>query len=89
METDTAIWAGCAFKDVIGILYLFHPVDTLTLELQVNNQKPTPITEKHPVDGVLKIDRTIQEEYADYTVHFFNVKRGKLGDHKIKIILEG
>lgn len=92
IENETSIspiWAGSPFKDFDEVLKLFHPVDTFTLELQVNDQKPTSIIEKHPVDGVLVLDETLKTEYADSIVKFFTAKRTKRGDHKIKIILEG
>ena len=92
IENETSIspiWAGSPFKDFAEVLKLFHPVDTFTLELQVNDQKPTPIIEKHPVDGVLVLDKALKTEYADSIVKFFTAKRTKRGDHKIKIILEG
>lgn len=92
IENETSIspiWAGSPFKDFDEVLKLFHPVDTFTLELQVNDQKPTPIIEKHPVDGVLVLDETLKTEYADSIVKFFTAKCTKRGDHKIKIILEG
>ena len=93
IETGTklwgGLWAGCPFKDFDGVLKVFHPVDTFTLELQVNDQKPTPIIEKHPVDGFLVLDKTLKAEYADSIVKFFTAKRTKRGDYKIKIILEG
>ena len=92
IENETSIspiWAGSPFKDFDEVLKLFHPVYTFTLELQVNDQKPTPIIEKHPVDGILVLDETLKTEYADSIVKFFTAKRTKRGDHKIKIILEG
>ena len=92
IENETSIspiWTGSPFKSFDEVLKLFHPVDTFTLELQINDQKPTPIIEKHPVDGVLVLDETLKTEYADSIVKFFTAKRTKRGDHKIKIILEG
>ena len=92
IENETSIspiWAGSPFKDFDEVLKLFHPVDTFTLELQVNDQKPTPIIEKHPVDGVLVLDETLKTEYADSIVKFFTAKRTTRGAHKIKILLEG
>ena len=92
IENETSIspiWAGSPYKDFDEVLKLLHPVDTVTVELQVNDQKPTPIIEKHPVDGILVLDETLKTEYADSIVKFFTAKRTKRGDHKIKIILEG
>lgn len=86
---ESAIWSSARFSELAEVLKVFHPVDTFIMELQENNQKPTPIIEKHPIDGILSTTQiqALVDMYGDYTIHFFSVKRKPTGDSIIKVIV--